>query len=70
LEYAFIIIYKPDHTHVVIDALSRLLNIIEPTGVLDQTIDVTLFMLQLVWLEEKGKLSTNGINAWDIDQYS
>ncbi len=52
LEYEFIVVYKLGHTHVVANALSRLLDTIEPTGVPDQTIDTTLFMLQLVWLEE------------------
>ncbi len=48
----FIIIYKLGHTHVVVDALSGLPDTIEPTRVRDQTIDVTLFMFQLVWLAE------------------
>ncbi len=45
LEYEFIVIYKPGHTHVVANALSRILDIIELIGVLDQTTYVTLFML-------------------------
>ncbi len=37
LEYDFIVVYKPSKTNVIVDALSRLLDIIEPTGVPDQT---------------------------------
>ncbi len=39
LEYDFTIMYKPSKTHVVADALLRLLDIIEPTGVPNQTIN-------------------------------
>ncbi len=35
LKYDFTIMYKPSRVHVVGDALSRLLNITKPTGVLD-----------------------------------
>jgi hypothetical protein len=35
LEYDFTILYKPCKTHVVANALLRLLDIIEPTYVLD-----------------------------------
>ncbi len=35
LEYDFTIVYKPRKTHVVVNALSRLLNITKPIGVLD-----------------------------------
>jgi hypothetical protein len=52
LDYEFNVIYKPSCTHVVADALFRLPNTTKPTRVLDQTIDVTLFMLELVWLEK------------------
>jgi hypothetical protein len=45
LGYEFIIVYKPNHTHVVADALSRLLDTTKLIGVLDQTTNVTLFML-------------------------
>ncbi len=44
--------YKPSKTHVVADALSRLLNIIEPTGVPNQTIDANLFYTKLKWLND------------------
>jgi hypothetical protein len=33
LEYDFTVVYKPSRTHVIVDALSRLLNIKKPTGV-------------------------------------
>jgi len=41
-------LYKPGHTHVVANALSRFSDI----TVLDQTINATLFMLQPIWLEK------------------
>jgi len=36
LEYDFTIVYKPSRTHVIANALSRLLDIIESTCVFDQ----------------------------------
>ncbi len=35
LEYEFIVVYKPSRTHVVANALSRLLNSLKPLGVPD-----------------------------------
>ncbi len=46
LEYDFIVVYKPGIIHVVTNALSRLLDIIEPTCVLDQTTDASLFYIE------------------------
>jgi hypothetical protein len=43
-------VYELGRTHVVIDALSRLLDITKPTSVLDWTIDVSLFYIKLEWL--------------------
>jgi hypothetical protein len=43
LEYNFTIVYKPSKIHVIVDALSRLPNIIEPTGVPNQTTYASLF---------------------------
>jgi len=43
LEYDFIVMYKLNKTHVIVDVLSRLPNIIKPTSVLDQIIDASLF---------------------------
>ncbi len=37
LEYDFTIMYKPSKTHVIVDALSRLLDIIEPIRAPNQT---------------------------------
>jgi hypothetical protein len=45
-------VYKPGRTHVIIDALSRLLDIIEPTCVPNQTIDASLFYTKLEWLKD------------------
>ncbi len=53
LKYEYTIIYKLGHTHVVTDALFRLiLDTTKPIGVLDQTINASLFMLQPIWLEK------------------
>jgi hypothetical protein len=38
--------------YISADALYRFLDTTKPTGVLDQTTNAALFMLQLVWLEE------------------
>jgi hypothetical protein len=43
LEYDFTIVYKTSIIHIVTYALSRLLAFIEPTCVLDQTTDASLF---------------------------
>jgi hypothetical protein len=43
LEYDFIVVYKPGRTHVIIDALSRLLNTTKPTVMPYQTIGASLF---------------------------
>jgi len=42
-EYDFTIVYKPCKTHVVANALSRLLDNTKPTSLLDQTTDASLF---------------------------
>jgi hypothetical protein len=52
LKYDFIVVYKPCITHVVIDALSRLLYITQPIGVPNQTTYVSLFYIELEWLND------------------
>ncbi len=52
LEYDFTIVYKPRRTHVVVDALSRLLGIIETIGVPNQTTNASLFYIKLEWLND------------------
>jgi hypothetical protein len=42
--------YKSRKIHVVIDALSRLLDITKPIGVPDQTTNATLFYTEAEWL--------------------
>jgi len=44
--------YKLGGTHVFVDSLSRLPDITEPTRVFDQTIDVSLFYVELEWLND------------------
>jgi hypothetical protein len=51
LEYDSTIMYKVSKAHVVANALSRLLDIIEPISVFDQTIDANLFYTKLEWLK-------------------
>jgi hypothetical protein len=50
LIYNFTIMYKHSRTHVVVDVLLRLLNTIEPTWMLNQTIDASLFYVKPNWL--------------------
>jgi hypothetical protein len=52
LKYEFTIVYKLGRTHVFIDALSKLLDNSKPLGVLDQTMDVSLFSEEHVWMHE------------------
>jgi hypothetical protein len=52
LEYEFIVIYKPNKTHVVIDALSKLLDSSKPLGILHQTMDASLFFVEPIWMQE------------------
>ncbi len=52
LEYDFSMVYIPRHYHSVVDALSRLLDAIENPRVLNKTIDASLFVFQLEWLQE------------------
>jgi len=52
LKYDFTIVYKPRKTHVVVNALLILLNIIKPIGVLDQTTNASLFYRKFKWLKD------------------
>jgi hypothetical protein len=52
LEYDFIVVYKPRKIHVVVDALSRLLDITKPIDVLNQTTNASLFYIELEWLND------------------
>jgi hypothetical protein len=52
LEYDFTIMYKLGKIHVVENALSRLLNIIEPICVFNQTTYASLFYIELKWLKD------------------
>ncbi len=61
-EYDFIIVYKLDKTHVVVDALSRLPDSIEPIGVFDQTTYASLFYIGLKWLNDVREF----LKTWQI----
>jgi hypothetical protein len=50
LEYVFTIVYKPGKTHIIANALSRLLDNSKPLGVLDQSVDVLLFFVKPIWM--------------------
>jgi hypothetical protein len=43
LEYDFIVVYKLGKNHVVVDALSKLLDVTEPSRIPKHTIDASLF---------------------------
>jgi hypothetical protein len=59
LEYEFTINYKPSRTHVVADVLFGLLDSSKPLGILDQTIDASLFSIEPIWMQEvKSNLET------------
>jgi hypothetical protein len=45
IEYDFKIIYKPNISHLMVDALNRFPNHIKPIGIPNQTYDVHLFTL-------------------------
>ncbi len=46
LKYDFIVMYKPNKIHVIVDVLLILLDIIKPTSVHDQTIYASLFYIE------------------------
>jgi hypothetical protein len=50
LEYELTIVYKLGRTHVVVDVLFRLLDSLKPLGVLDQTVDASLFSIEPIWM--------------------
>jgi hypothetical protein len=52
LKYDSMVVYKLGKTHVVANALSRLLDAIEPTCVPYQTINASLFYTKPKWLED------------------
>jgi len=52
LKYDFIIVYKLGKTHVVVNALLRLLDITKPIGVLNQTTNASLFYKKPKWLKD------------------
>jgi len=64
LEYDIIVVYKPGTIHVVVDALSRLLDITKPIGVFHQTTYASLFYIEPEWLKDgKENLRTRQIEG-------
>jgi hypothetical protein len=51
-KYDFAIMYKPSRTNVVVDALSRLLDITKPTCVFNQITYVSLIYIEPEWLND------------------
>jgi hypothetical protein len=45
-------VYEPNKIHVIVDALSRLLDSIKPIGVFDQTKNESLFHIVLKLLND------------------
>ncbi len=45
MEYDFKIVYKPNRSHLMVDAFSRLPNQAKPVGVLDQTTNAHMSIL-------------------------
>jgi hypothetical protein len=45
-------VYKLSKTHVLVDSLSKLSYITEPTSVFDQTTNASLFYAKLEWLKD------------------
>jgi hypothetical protein len=50
LDYDFLMVYKTGCSHFMVDAFFRLLDAIKNSGIPNQTIDASLFVLQLKWL--------------------
>jgi hypothetical protein len=61
LEYNFKIVYKPNRSHLMVDALSGLPNHFKHVGVLYQPCDARLFTLQLEWLQSVYEYMLKGI---------
>jgi hypothetical protein len=56
LEYDYTVVYKPGKTHVVVDVLSKLPNVIESSGVVEQTTNASLFFTKPKWLNDVNML--------------
>jgi hypothetical protein len=52
LKYDFMVVYKRGRTHVIIDALSRLLDIAKPISVPNRIINASLFYTKHEWLKD------------------
>jgi hypothetical protein len=50
LKYEFTIVYKLGRTHVVVDALSKLLDNLKPLGVPNQIVDASLLFVEPIWM--------------------
>jgi hypothetical protein len=52
IEYDFTVVYKSSKNHIVVNVVSRLLDITELTSVLNSTIDASLFYIEPKWLND------------------
>jgi len=48
----FLVVYKPEKSHSVTNALSQLSNPRDPTIIQDQVPDVSLFLFKPIWLHD------------------
>jgi hypothetical protein len=48
----FTVVYKPGRTHVVVDVLSKLPDNSKPLGVPNQIVDMSLFLVEPIWMQE------------------
>jgi hypothetical protein len=52
LEYEFIVVYKPNKTHVVVNVLSISPNSSKPLGVSNQNVDMSLFFIEHICMQK------------------
>jgi hypothetical protein len=52
LEYNFLVVYKPWHSHLVVEVFLQLPDVTNNSRVFDRTTEASLFVLQLKWLQE------------------
>jgi hypothetical protein len=63
LKYDFIVVYKLGKTHVITNALSKLLDITKPIDVPNQTTDANLFYTRPEWLNDVKEFLKTSLKA-------
>jgi hypothetical protein len=69
-KYEFVVVYKPNHTHVVANAISRLPNTIKPTNVLDQNHRYNFIAFTTNLAKGDKRLSIDKTNVSYLDHHS